>query len=292
MKQHPALKGMKSTFIGIIVNALLALLKAMTGIFGNSYALVADAIESTADVFSSLIVWMGLKISSKPPDHDHPYGHGKAEPMAAVIVSLSLFIAAFVIVIQSIRELILPHHTPASYTLVVLVFAIIVKEFLFRFLFRVGKDVGSIAVKTDAWHHRSDAFTSAAAFVGISIALIGGPGYESADTWAALVASGVILFNAIRLLKPAVGELMDASPSPVLEKEIRTVALTVDGVESLDKCTIRKVGFDFYVDLHVRVKGTMSVRRAHSISHTVKDTICSSNERIANVLIHIEPGKN
>ena len=289
MDKHPALKGMRSTFIGIAVNFILAIVKGVAGFLGNSYALIADAIESLGDIFSSLMVYLGLKIASKPADKNHPYGHGKAEPLAAVVVSLGLFIAAIVIIIQSIREIMTPHHAPAPFTLVILIIVILVKEILFRFVIKVGTSMDSTAVKTDAWHHRSDAITSAAVFIGISAALIGGPGYESADDIAALLASGIIVYNAYRLIRPAIAELMDEVPLESPEEEVRRVAMGVKGVVGLEKCFIRKVGFDYYIDLHVIVKGSISVRNGHKISHAVKDALRAQNPRIANVLIHIEP---
>lgn len=287
--EHPAKKGQRSTLIGILVNALLAVIKGTAGILGNSYALIADAIESTSDVFSSIIVWMGLRIAAKPRDRDHPYGHGKAEPIAAIVVALSLIGAAIMIAVQSVKEIVTPHHAPAGFTLAVLVLVIITKELLFRFVFGVGKSVDSTAVKTDAWHHRSDALTSAAAFVGILIALIGGEGYESADDWAALIASTVIAYNAYRLFIPAINEVMDTSPPAEVEMAVRNIAQSVHGVIGLDKCYVRKMGFDYYVDLHVIVSGMIPVREGHRIGHEVKNAICRADSRIADVLIHIEP---
>lgn len=286
---HPARKGARTTIVGIVVNALLALIKGVAGVLGNSYALVADAIESASDVFSSFIVWTGLKIASRPPDKTHPYGHGKAEPIAAAFVATALLAAAMAIAVQSIHEIKSPQHTPAPFTLLVLVLVVITKESLFRFVFSVGEEVQSTAVRTDAWHHRSDAITSAAAFVGISIALIGGSGYEAADDWAALFASAIIAYNAYRLFVPAFQEVMDAAPPSRIEKEVRIAAVSVRGVEGLDKCYVRKMGFEFYVDLHVVVNGEMTVRRGHDIAHSVKATVRSANPRIADVLVHIEP---
>lgn len=286
---HPAAKGMRSTIIGILVNALLAVVKGIAGVLGNSYALIADAIESSSDVLSSFIVWGGLKIASKPPDVDHPYGHGKAEPLAAAIVALALFAAAISIAVLSTQEILVPHHAPAPFTLIVLVLVVVIKESLFRFVFSVGETVKSTAVKSDAWHHRSDAITSAAAFVGISIALIGGQGFESADDWAALFASVLIAYNAYHLFRPAINEVMDAAPLNDIEKEVRGVAGRVEGVVGLEKCHVRKMGFEFYVDLHVIVAGEVSVRDGHRIAHQVKEAVRSANPRIADILIHIEP---
>lgn len=281
--------GFRSTLVGVLANVLLAAVKAIAGVLGNSYALIADAIESSFDVASSIIVLSGLRIASIPADEDHPYGHGKAEPLAAMFVAAALCTAAIAIGIQSVREILVPHHAPAPFTLVVLVVVVATKELLFRFVFRAGELTQSTAVKTDAWHHRSDAITSSAAFVGISIALIGGPGYEQADDYAALFAACIIGFNGYRLLLPAVHEIMDAAPSPEIEKSVRAVAGAVAGVAGLDKCFIRKMGFEYYVDLHVIVDGSMSVHRGHQIAHDVKNAICHANPRISDVLIHIEP---
>ena len=289
LRHHPAHRGARSTLVGIIVNAILALIKGVAGVLGNSYALIADAIESASDVFSSFIVWTGLKIASRPPDKTHPYGHGKAEPIAALVVATALLAAALTIALQSIREIITPHHAPAPFTLLVLVLVVITKESLFRFVFSVGEAVQSTAVRTDAWHHRSDAITSAAAFVGISTALIGGPGYEAADDWAALFASVIIAYNAYRLFVPAFNEVMDAAPPKRIESEVRNAAVSVRGVEGLDTCYVRKMGFEFYVDLHVVVDGEISVRRGHDIAHAVKEAVRLANPRVADVLVHIEP---
>ncbi len=286
---HPATIGARTTIIGILANALLAGIKGIAGILGNSYALIADAVESGTDVFSSLVVLGGLRLSKVPADKDHPYGHGKAEPLAAAVVSLGLIVAAISIAIQSIREIKIPHHAPASFTLLVLVIAVVTKEVLYRFVFKTGVSLESTAVKTDAWHHRSDALTSLAAFIGISIALIGGPGYESADDWAALFASGVIAFNGVRLLRPAILEAMDTAPSGEVTKQVIQIASQVPGVIGLDKCFVRKMGFDYYVDLHVIVDANLPVREAHKIGHDVKDQLRSQYSRIKDVLVHVEP---
>lgn len=282
-------KGLKATFIGISINLVLALVKAIAGVFGNSYALIADAIESTADVFTSVIVWYGLKVASKAPDPDHPYGHGKAEPLAGVVVSLFLFAAAIFIAIQSIENIVTPHQAPSLFTLPVLIGVVLTKELLFKYLKKINNELKSTAISADAFHHRSDAITSATAFIGISIALIGGEGYESADDWAALIASAIIVYNAILIIRPAFNEIMDAAPDANLLFEVRKVAMEVKGVKGLEKTFIRKMGFEFYVDLHVIVDGSLSVREGHDIAHKVKDAILNSNVRINDVLIHIEP---
>ncbi len=282
-------QGIRTTIIGIVVSICLAIIKIITGILGNSYALIADGIESTTDVFTSIVVVTGLRIAQLPPDDKHPYGHGKAEPFAGLVVSLALLIAALIIIVQSIREIITPHHAPASFTLIVLFLVVVTKEILFRSILKVGDQYGSVAVTNDAWHHRSDAITSAAAFVGISIALIGGDGYESADDFAALFASVIIIYNAFRLMKPALDEIMDATPTQLLKEEIIKVANSVDGVIASEKCLIRKMGFDYFIDIHIIVDGNLSVYDGHDISHKVKDKLSDTFSQINNVLVHIEP---
>lgn len=283
--------GLRAIWIGIVINLILAIIKGIVGIVGNSYALIADAIESGADIFTSIIVYYGIKVASKAPDPDHPYGHGKAEPLAASIVGLFLIFAAIFISVQSISNIVTPHQLPSFYTLPVLLIVVLIKEILYRFVNNLSTEIRSTAVKADAWHHRSDAITSATAFVGISIALIGGKGYEGADDWAALIAAGIIVYNGISIMKPAFNEIMDAAPSAEFLNEVRKVAIQVDGVKGLDKSFIRKMGFEFYVDLHVIVDANLSVKEGHEIAHKVKDAILLSNKRINDVLIHIEPDR-
>lgn len=288
-RSHPAARGIRSTLVGVAANFVLACVKAAAGYLGRSYALVADAVESFLDVFSSLIVVLGLRVAAAPPDEEHPYGHGKAEPLAAMVVSMMLLLAAFAIARQSLREIASPHLTPAPFTLAILVIVVATKELLFRFVFSVGEAEASTAVKADAWHHRSDALTSAAAFVGISISLVGGPGYESADDWAALLASGVIAYNAYRLFRPALAEVMDTAPPLELPRRVKEVAARVEGVSGVGSCLVRKMGFDLYVDLHIGVDPAMAVREAHRIAHRVKAAIQEAMPRVRGVLVHVEP---
>jgi cation diffusion facilitator family transporter len=282
-------KGLLAAGVGLVVNILLATIKIVTGVLGNSYALIADGIESTADIFSSLIVWTGLKISSLPADEDHPYGHGKAESIAGMAVAAALLSAAVLIAVQSYREIVTPHHAPAWFTLLVLALVVVTKESLYRFVFKVGDELTSTAVKGDAWHHRSDAITSAAAFVGISIALIGGRGYESADDWAALLACSVIAFNGLQLFRAALGEIMDAAVPNPLQKQIRDAAANVPGVVRIEKCRIRKSGLGLFVEIHVEVDGNLTVRDGHEIAHKVSDHLSSSSLSVQHVMVHVEP---
>lgn len=286
---HPAEKGYKATFIGIGVSIILAGVKAAAGIVGHSFALTADAIESMGDIFTALVMYAGLKKATDPPDENHPYGHGKAEPIAAIVVVLGLIIAAAFIAYQSINNLYARHHSPEWYTLVVLAMVIVVKETLSRYVSRVGDSVESHALRADAFHHRSDAITSGAAFIGISIALIGGEGFEVADDWAALFASGVILFNAYFIARPAFGELMDERHEADWIDEVEKVALSHPEVQSIEKLRVRKLGFDMYMDFHLRVPADLSVEKGHTVSHQVKEEILTLHPYLRDILIHLEP---
>ena len=273
----------------MLVNMTLAVVKFVAGVLGNSYALIADAVESTADILSSAIVWGGLRIASREADEEFPFGYGKAESLAGAIVALMLLAAALGISIEAIREIRIPHHAPAPFTLAVLVVVVVVKETLFRRVFRIGNEEESSAIVADAWHHRSDAITSVAAFVGISVALWKGAGWEAADDWAALLAALVIAVNAMRLMRPAVNDLMDRSPDPEFLERIRLAALAVPDVRAIEKLKVRRAGTGLYVDLHVQADPLLSLHAAHIVSGKVKSAIRGAVGRVHGVLIHMEP---
>jgi cation diffusion facilitator family transporter len=280
-------RGLKSSLIGIGLNLILALFKCTTGFIGHSFALIADGIESLSDVISSSVVYLGLRLAIKPPDEDHPYGHGKAEPVAAIIVSFALIVAAIVIGSESVVLIQTPHPLPQAFTLWVLLAVVGVKVLLSRYVSSVGKGIDSTAIRSDAWHHLNDAIVSAFAFVGISIALW--TKNAAADDWAALCASPVIIFNAFRQLRKPFAEVLDTAPAPQLEQEVRSIASAVPGVMGLEKCHVRKVGFRYYVDLHIVVEGTLTVRQGHNIAHDVEDAVLQQAPQIAEVLVHVEP---
>jgi cation diffusion facilitator family transporter len=282
-------RGMRAALAGLFVNIVLVIVKLVAGIAGHSSALVADAIESFTDIFSSLIVWGGLRITTRPADEEYPYGYGKAEALAAVIVSLMLLGAALGVAVAAIGEILTPQHMPAPFTLAVIAAVVPVKEILFRRVLRVGSETGSSAVKADAWHHRSDALTSAAALVGIGVALWGGPGWESADDWAALLAAFVIAWNGFYLMRPAIHDLMDRMPDRPITAQIASTALSVDGVRAIEKLRVRKVGVDYFVDLHVQADRWLPLLEAHVLSGKVKGAIRAAVPEVGGVLIHMEP---
>jgi cation diffusion facilitator family transporter len=283
---------LKATYFSIVGNSCLAIVKGIAGVFGNSYALIADAIESTTNIFSSFLVLFGIKYSNRPADANHPYGHGRAEPLVTFLVVGFLITSATIIAYESIINIGTPHELPKPWTLIVLGVIIFWKEFSFRLVMKRGIQTNSSSLKADAWHHRSDAITSIAAFIGISIAIILGKGYESADDWAALFASGFILYNSYLIFRPALGEIMDEHLYDDLITEIRTISLEVHGIIDTEKCFIRKSGMKYHVDLHAVVDATISVKEGHDIAHLLKDTLREKIFELGHVLIHIEPSES
>jgi cation diffusion facilitator family transporter len=282
-------QGMRAALWGLLANIALVLLKLVTGLLGHSYALVADAIESSTDVFASLIVWRGLQITGKPPDDEYRYGYGKAESIATAVVALMLIGAAICIAVVAVREIVTPHQSPEWFTLVVLGAVILVKEFLFRRVVAVGHETGSTAVLADAWHHRSDALVSAAAFIGITVGLWGGAGWESADDWAAMVAAGIMTANGLRMMRAALADLMDRTPDTELVERIGQAAQGTWGVLAIEKLRVRKLGTKYVVDVHVQADPLLSLRDAHILSGKVKGSVRASVPSVGEVLVHMEP---
>jgi cation diffusion facilitator family transporter len=273
----------------MLINTVLAAIKLVAGIVGHAYALIADAIESIADIFSSLIVWRGVELAGRAPDDEYPFGYGKAEALAAAVVSFMMIGAALGIAIEAIAEIRTPHHMPASWTLAVLGCVMAIKWVLSKRVHAVGTDIGSTAVQADAWHHMSDVITSAAAFIGISIALVGGPGWESADDWAALVAASIISANGLMMLRPSLGDLMDRMPGADIVEPVRRAAGGVEGVRATEKLAVRKMGMTYRVTLHVQTDPLLPIREAHIVGGKVKSAIRAAVPAVQNVLVHLEP---
>jgi cation diffusion facilitator family transporter len=289
-------RGLRAILLGIVVNLLLGVAKFLSGVFGHSHALIADATESFADIFNSLIMWRGISVAAVPADGDHPYGHGKAEPLAGAFGAAMLLVAAVWIATKAginIYEWANGFHRPQPdrFTLVALAVVVVVKEVMFRYVAREGADTDNAAVKSDAWHHRSDAITSLAAAIGITVALIGGPKWVCADDLAASFAAVIVGWSGWLLLRPALSELMDQSPDPEVVGQIRQIAASTEGVASVEKCFVRKAGHQFFVEMHVEVDPQMTVLRSHEIAHAVKDKVRDMMPSVGDVLVHIEPLK-
>ena len=258
----------------------------------ESYALLADGVVAGRGTFSGLLVWGGLRVSAVPESERFPYGLGKAEPLASLVVSTVLLLAAVGIAVGAAQAIRSPQEVPESFTLLVLVGVLIAKETMFRVLSAQGREIGSRALKTDAWHHRSDALTSLAAFIGITVALTAGEGFESADDWAALVACAVITFNGVRLFRASLREVLDVTAPEEVRDRIREMVQAVPGVDGVDLLRVRQSGLALWVDIHVEVEGEMSVRAGHEIAHLVKDGLMNSDLRILDALVHVEPNSD
>jgi len=284
-----ARKGARLIVRGMVLNAVLGLTKIAGGILGSAYALVADGVESLTDIAISVLIWAGFQWAARPPDRDHPYGHGKAEAVAGLLTALVVLGAGVGIGWHAVNEIRDPRRLPHWWTLLILACVVAAKVIFSRRLNEVGRDTESTALFAEAWHHLSDAMTSAAAFVGISIAVIGGSRYAAADGWAALVAAAVIAFNGANIFRRALNEVMDIAVPTKLENAVRAMAARVPGVASLDKCRVRKSGLSYLVDIQIRVPGDLSVREGHGIAHAVKDTLLASRLRVSDVSVHVEP---
>lgn len=273
----------------VCVNVVLMLVKIGVGMVGNSYALVADGIESAGDIFTSLITWAGFQLSLRPPDEKHPFGYGRIETLAGILSGVALLGAAVLISWQAIGEIRTPHHGPAWYTLPVLLAVVAFKEGLFRKIRGLATELESPALEGDAWHHRSDALTSGAAAVGIAVALVGGPAFAVADDWAALLACPVIVLNGVRVIRRSMHEVLDGRVGEERATEFRRTAAAVGGVAGIEKCLLRKSGIGYFVELHVEVDGRLSVAEGHAIGHRVKDQLLASSDRVLDVTVHLEP---
>jgi len=281
--------GANLALAGMGLNAALCAAKIGAGVIGHSFALMADGFESLLDIISSLLIWGGLKVAARPPDATHPYGHGKAEPVAAILGSVMILGAGAALALESIQGITVPRPAPAPYTLLVLVVVVVVKEFHSRRVRKLARETSSMAMEADAMHHRTDAVTSAAAFVGITVALVGGTKFGAADCWAALFACAIIGYNGLLIFWPSLSDLMDTAPPRNILERVRAASLEVLGVTETEQCRVRKMGLEYYVDLHVKVDGKISVTAGHEIAHRVKDSVRLAVPEVADVLVHIEP---
>lgn len=278
----------RTVILGIIANASLALVKLTAGILGNSYAMIADAVESFSDIASSLITLQAVRVAARPPDAEHPYGHGKAEAIGAMVVSVLLILAGLAIGIQAVREMFTASKPPEIWVLAVLALVVVVKEGFFRFGSAVAKEHHNTAVKADAWHHRADAITSILAFIGISLAIFAGPGWRNAEYWAAVTAAALIIYNGTKLIREPIDELLDRQATH-LDEQVRLVARGIPGVVDVEKLFIRKAGPGYLADMHLQVTDGLNIREAHCISGKVRAACRAQIHGLNDVLIHLEP---
>jgi cation diffusion facilitator family transporter len=281
--------GQGSALKAILVNTSLGGAKLMAGIFGHSYALIADACESFGDVIGSSITFYALKKAAEPPDKEHPVGHGRAETLAAMATSIALACVGALIFWQAAETLHQPRRSPNPLTLCVLVPVILAKEWMFHWMRSRGRKIGSQAIIADAWHQRSDVVTSIAALSGIIIAWAGGPGWAHADSWAAMVASVWLAGTGFWLLSPVLHELMEGAVDPALLKFISETSAECEGIKGVEKVWVRKLGMRLIVDLHIEVDPDITVQESHRLAHQVKDKLQTELPQVRDVMVHVEP---
>lgn len=275
--------------LGIAINAGLAIVKFAAGVVGQSFALVADAVESLVDIAGSAVVWSAMAYGDRPPDEAHPYGHGRMEAIAGLAVAGLVVAAGGWIAVEAIDGLRRPQPVPATFTLVVLAVVIAVKWTLGRAAARAADRAGgSSAGEADAWHHHADAITSGFAFAGIAIAIIGGDAWAVADDAAALAASAVIVVNGVRIARDPMQELLDRHHPEVAEAVTR-IAMDVPGVEGVERCEVRRSGRGHRVTMHAEVDPQMTVLDAHRITGRIKAAIRGARADVDSVLVHVEP---
>jgi len=282
--------GQQAAVVGIVSNLVLSIGKIIAGVIGNSSALITDGIHSASDIVTSLAVFLGMKIAKRPPDKEHPYGHGKAENIAAKTVAIILILVSIQIVYTNIGGITTERYIlPSSLAIWVAIASIIIKEGLFQYKISIGKRLNSSSLISDAWHHRSDAFSSFIVLIGIIGAKIGGTRWIFLDRLAAVIVGLIILGIGIKLFIKTASELMDKMPETKILKKINSIALSVEGVMDTETLKARKIGLDIFVDIHIEVNKNITIEKGHKIAHKVKGTLIEKMPVIKDVLVHIEP---
>lgn len=291
--QSPEIKAIRAAWFSISSSMALALIKGVAGMAGHSDALIADSVESTTDILAALLMLLGLRYARRPADENHPYGHGKIEPLITFIVVAFLVTSAAAIAYRSVREIQSgQQQVPEAWTMGVLALIILWKEISYRYMKRRSAEVHSTSLAADAWHHRSDAITSLIALAGIGLAQLGGPSLAVADDAAALLAAGFILYNSYHIFRPALGEVMDEHRYEELEAAVRDKAREVPGIRDTEKCHVRKSGMRYYIDLHAIVDAGITVREGHALGHQLEDHLQKQIPQIDKVLVHVEPDES
>jgi cation diffusion facilitator family transporter len=279
----------RTVFFSIVSNTILAIIKYLSGTYGHSYALIADSMESLIDIVSSSLLLIAMRYASKKPNREYPYGYGKAESLMTIVSIFFIFMCGVTIFMQGLQNIFTHHQSPEPFTLYVLGIIIAWKEGCFQYVYYRANKIQSTALRAEAWHHRSDAFTSIAAFIGIAIAIWMGPGYEHADDWAALVAACAIFYNVYTLISPAFHEILDGNMYQDVIDNLCQIALSVEGVLKTEKCYIRKSGMTYHAELHIQVSPELTVFEGHNIAHAVKRKALEELPQLKTLVTHIEP---
>lgn len=286
----------KVTIVGSLVNFLLVVFKFIAGIVGHSAAMIADAVHSLSDFVTDIIVLIFIRISNKPIDKDHDYGHGKYETMATAIIGSILLLVGFGVLWNGASEILSfirgnQLQSPGVFALFAAVLSIIAKEILYRYTVREGKKFNSQAVVANAWHHRSDALSSVGTAIGIGGAILLGENWRVLDPIAAVVVSFFIMKVAIQLLIPCLDELLEKSLPDDVEKEIEDIVLSFDGVSQPHNLRTRRIGNHYAIEVHVRMNGNITLEEAHRTATAIEDRLRKQYGKGTHVGIHVEPVK-
>ncbi|MCA9090384.1 MAG: cation transporter [Planctomycetaceae bacterium] len=279
----------RAALLGLGVNLALGIAKLVGGLVGSSFALIADAVNSLGDVVTTVVVLLALRVAQRPADAEHPYGHTRAEGIAASNVAVLIIISAMVVGWEAIQRLSHPHAVPPMWTLWLAGANIVIKEGLYRYKIKVGKRTGSGAMIANAWDHRSDALCALAVLLGLLAIRLGGPRFIWADEAASLVVMGAIIWSGVQLFRTSASDLMDVQADPELVERIRAAARQVKDVRDVETLWVRKSGLEFFADIHIEVDQHLTVAAGHRIGHEVKDRLLRDFPRLRDVLVHLEP---
>ena len=279
----------RAALLGLGVNLALGIAKLVGGLVGSSFALIADAVNSLGDVVTTVVVLLALRVAQRPADAEHPYGHTRAEGIAASNVAVLIIISAMVVGWEAIQRLSHPHAVPPMWTLWLAGANIVIKEGLYRYKIKVGKRTGSGAMIANAWDHRSDALCALAVLLGLLAIRLGGPRFIWADEAASLVVMGAIIWSGVQLFRTSASDLMDVQADPELVERIRAAARQVKDVRDVETLWVRKSGLEFFADIHIEVDQHFTVAAGHRIGHEVKDRLLRDFPRLRDVLVHLEP---
>jgi cation diffusion facilitator family transporter len=281
--------GPRIALIGMLVSGALAVLKIVTGHMAYSTSVLADGFESAADVLASGTILLALTLAAKPADSNHPYGHGRIETLAGLLLGFVLFCAGMAISFHSISAVGDVKRPPASYAVWPLLISIGAKLFMMRYKHSTARRILSAALMADAINDGIDALSGVAALIAVSLTLFDPVRFLRADHYGAFIVGFIVMFTGVRVVRETGMQLMDTMPDPTLMRLIREVASTVPGVDGVEKCYARKTGLKYHVDLHLEVDPDMTVRDSHDIAQRVRERIREELSWVADVLVHVEP---
>ncbi len=282
-------EAMRAAGLGLAVNMCLGIVKLIGGLIGQSFALIADAVNSLGDVVTSLAVLFALRLAQQPADDEHPYGHTRAEAIAGSNLALLVIVSALLVGWESVQRISVLHELPPVWTLWIAAANVLIKEGMYRYKLSVSRRTGSSALMANAWDHRSDAFCSLAVLIGLGIVRWGGPAWIGADEVSALVVVAAIVWSGAKLFRSSSSELMDSQAEHQLVCEIRQAAAAVPQVRAVEKLLVRKSGLEYFADIHIQVDAQITVEEGHRIGHAVKDRLTTRFKSLRDVLVHLEP---